>query len=83
MPVHEFKTCPHCQQLFECKAGTMEICQCSSIFLTQEERDYIQNLYDDCLCLNCLKKIKSEHEKLVEKETFEIPPSSEPQFNSN
>ncbi len=54
------KYCPRCGLDFECKAGAVGSCQCATISLTEEERDYLQGKFDDCLCLNCLKEIKTE-----------------------
>ncbi|MDR2121954.1 MAG: cysteine-rich CWC family protein [Flavobacteriaceae bacterium] len=75
MPEHEQKNCPKCNHLFECKAGTLELCQCSSIYLSQGEREYIQSRYEDCLCINCLKELKSEYHQLkLQKKLENISP---------
>lgn len=61
MPAHEKKVCPRCHQIFECKVGNILECQCSQIYLTQEEQDYIANLnFEACLCLDCLKQLQSQ-----------------------
>lgn len=57
---HEAKYCPRCQSKFECKAGSIFLCQCINISLTESERIYLGSLYDDCLCLSCLKEVKEE-----------------------
>jgi hypothetical protein len=54
--------------MFECKTGTLELCQCTAIYLTQGEREYIRNLYEDCLCIDCLKELKSEYHQLKHQE---------------
>lgn len=61
MPKHEVKYCPRCNESFECKVGSIELCQCSQINLTAEEINFIQSLYDDCICLTCMKVLKSEY----------------------
>ncbi len=59
MPQHETKSCPRCNNFFECKVGSIGLCQCSSIALTIEERSLIESKYQDCLCVNCLRDMKS------------------------
>ncbi|MBA2591001.1 MAG: cysteine-rich CWC family protein [Pseudomonadota bacterium] len=61
MPRHEDKICPRCGVTFECKVGTVLICQCSSVDLSREERAYIMDYYDDCLCADCLRELKADH----------------------
>lgn len=58
---HEIKYCPRCNTPFECKVGSILLCQCSTVSLHPEERDYIQEKFDDCLCANCLKELKIEY----------------------
>ncbi|WP_341835614.1 cysteine-rich CWC family protein [Chitinophaga pollutisoli] len=56
---HEEKSCPKCGGVFECKVGSIVLCQCTTVILSQEERDYIAAQYADCLCAACLKDLKS------------------------
>lgn len=58
---HEKKNCPHCNRLFECKVGSILLCQCMEVTLTEEERSYIRNFYDECLCADCMREIKNEY----------------------
>ena len=58
---HEEKPCPRCQQRFECKAGDVVHCQCYGIMLTTEERAFIEERYNDCLCRNCLLELKQRY----------------------
>ena len=67
MPLHEVKTCPRCDAPFECKAGAIGQCDCSTIKLTIEEQAFIESRYKDCLCLNCLKDIKNKYILFKEK----------------
>ncbi len=58
---HEQKYCPRCQARFECKVGSILLCQCSAVPLNQDERDYMSGQYNDCLCANCMKDLKAEY----------------------
>jgi Cysteine-rich CWC len=58
---HEEKLCPRCSIAFECKAGTIMQCQCSTIQLTVEESAFIQAKYEDCLCINCLFELQKKY----------------------
>lgn len=60
MACHETKNCPRCKAPFECKVGSISLCQCNGIELSEEERAYINTHYEDCLCRNCLLQIKYE-----------------------
>jgi len=60
MPNHESKICPRCKSEFECKVSSITQCQCSSVFLSQDEQEYVNTRYDDCLCLSCLMEAKTE-----------------------
>jgi len=52
-PRHEDKTCPRCGQVFECKTGSIVLCQCAQVSLSREESEYILNRYAECLCAGC------------------------------
>ncbi|RFM26609.1 cysteine-rich CWC family protein [Deminuibacter soli] len=67
MPTHEAKTCPRCHQPFECKVGDISQCQCNGLRLTDEERSFIEQRYNDCLCRNCLEALKNKHTLFREK----------------
>jgi len=60
MPKHEKKQCPRCAAEFECKTGSILLCQCSKIEMTAEQLEYSNSQYDDCLCLSCLKELRTE-----------------------
>lgn len=62
---HEQKYCPHCNVLFECKVGSILLCQCTPVALTEDERMYIKGRYDDCLCADCLMKMKVQYKEEV------------------
>jgi Cysteine-rich CWC len=57
--------CPRCHADFECRPDAIELCQCSKVTLSAEDRRYISERYSDCLCGKCLQEIK----QIVENET--------------
>ncbi|MGH8629285.1 MAG: cysteine-rich CWC family protein [Burkholderiales bacterium] len=59
MPDHENKHCPRCGNGFECKAGSVLICQCSAVDLSAEEQAYVRCQFDDCLCVS-LRELKAQ-----------------------
>ena len=59
--------CPRCHAPFECRPDAIELCQCSKVTLSAEDRRYISDRYSDCLCAKCLQEIK----QMVEKGTTE------------
>lgn len=61
MSAHQQKTCSRCLTSFECKAGSIEQCQCQTLVLSEAELDYIHDRYDDCLCAACLQALRQEH----------------------
>ena len=61
MPSHEKKSCARCKTGFECKSGSILLCQCSKVELTAEQTEYVSVQYDDCLCLACLKDLQAEY----------------------
>ncbi|RYD90064.1 MAG: hypothetical protein EOP54_24565 [Sphingobacteriales bacterium] len=58
---HEMKYCPRCQAPFECKVGSINLCQCSGIRLTPEETEFMNANYTDCLCAACIKQVKADY----------------------
>jgi len=62
MPQHEQKQCPRCDRLFECKAGSILLCQCQTVYLTPEHLEYVNLHYNECLCSSCLKVVRSEYD---------------------
>ena len=57
---HELKNCARCKTEFECKSGSVLLCQCQTIVLSAEQLDYINSLYTDCLCISCLQALRTE-----------------------
>lgn len=66
---HEQKHCPRCNIIFECKAGSISLCQCSAIQLSVEERAYVESRFEDCLCISCLTDMQKEYLIFKEKNT--------------
>ncbi len=62
MSNHELHYCPSCQNSFECRVGNIAQCQCFGIELTELQKEWIQNQFDDCLCAACLLKIQEGRE---------------------
>lgn len=62
MPSHEQKECPRCHVPFECKSGTIALCQCQAVELSPAQLDYIAARYGDCLCARCLYELCSEYD---------------------
>jgi hypothetical protein len=60
MANHENKNCPRCGGTFECKVGSILLCQCNGLAFTEQEWDYIRFTYTDCLCRKCLQVMKHE-----------------------
>ena len=52
------KNCPRCGDSFDCMHNKIENCHCVSVVLTQKQRTFIQQNYNDCLCNKCLLEIK-------------------------
>ncbi len=67
MNLHETKSCPKCGKPFECKPGNITRCQCFGMKFTAEEKAFIEERYNDCLCRNCLEQLKSQVELFKEK----------------
>ncbi|NLT52483.1 MAG: cysteine-rich CWC family protein [Ignavibacteria bacterium] len=60
------KYCPRCNKQFECYQDSITECKCFSINLSSEELDIIRNVYDDCICPDCLLEIKGKYKSLKE-----------------
>ncbi len=60
---HEPKACPRCRIVFECKVGNVEQCHCSKIKLNEYTQKYIQKTFEDCLCADCLREVRTEFYK--------------------
>jgi len=71
MANHENKNCPRCNSSFQCKAGSITECQCNQIKLSNEERIYIESLYTDCLCINCLSILQQQY-LMLRKKNFDF-----------
>lgn len=54
------KQCPRCGRTFVCNHDDIAKCQCATVLLSAEARQYIASHYTDCLCADCLRAINSE-----------------------
>ncbi|HEY9045495.1 MAG TPA: cysteine-rich CWC family protein [Ohtaekwangia sp.] len=59
---HEQKKCPRCQTAFECKVGSITLCQCSTVTLREDERNYMRENFTDCLCAACMVAMQKEYQ---------------------
>ncbi|MFO7939404.1 MAG: cysteine-rich CWC family protein [Bacteroidales bacterium] len=50
------KKCEKCGKEFHCLAGTNQVCWCTRYKLTDEQLKKLEELYEDCLCEDCLKE---------------------------
>ncbi len=57
-PKYDNKNCSRCGKEFVCKSGNITQCQCFNVQLSKDELIFIKEIYDDCLCLDCLIKMK-------------------------
>lgn len=57
--MHEIKICPGCKRQFECKSGSITICQCNEVCVSVKTREWLAKQYDECLCKDCLFKIET------------------------
>ena len=67
MEKHEHITCPSCGELFECKPGSIIVCHCSDIQLSPEQKAYLAEKWDSCLCHNCLSALKENWNEIADK----------------
>ncbi|MCM1034343.1 MAG: cysteine-rich CWC family protein [Paludibacter sp.] len=51
------KTCPRCGISFLCNHQDIAHCQCASVQLSANARQYIQTHYTTCLCCKCLHEL--------------------------
>ena len=63
---HEEKFCPRCKAAFECKVNSIALCQCSAVTLTEDERIFISEHFEDCLCANCMIEMKEKYQATLQ-----------------
>lgn len=54
------KICPRCKAVFCCNQENILECDCLMVPLNKQERLYIANSYDECLCNKCLWEMKEK-----------------------
>ena len=67
---HETKHCCRCDKPFECKPGSILLCQCQMVVLSPEQLEYINFQYEDCLCAKCLLEVRGEFNQLQYEEVL-------------
>lgn len=70
MSDHEKVLCPRCNSPFECKVGSISLCQCTRVNLTVDESQYICDHYEECLCAACMLEMKKEYNARQLEERF-------------
>ena len=60
---HETVGCPRCGAAFECTVGSINLCQCVAVQLSEEQRNYVRSQFVNCLCANCLQEVRTEYDK--------------------
>jgi hypothetical protein len=58
---HEIIRCERCNGSIECKANKFTQCQCSVVALNINEVQYVSELYEGCLCAQCLLVLQQEY----------------------
>lgn len=64
----EHAACPRCQRPFECRADRIGVCQCSTLALTVDRQQYVNSLYQGCLCVSCLLDLGAEYKQPFQEE---------------
>lgn len=71
---YEPEHCPVCKRLFLCKVGNITQCPCAKVTLSHDVARFLEDEFDSCLCICCLKLINSygflatqNRDKLMEK----------------
>lgn len=41
--------------------GSISLCQCTAVEISDDERAYFNEKYNECLCAKCMKELKSEY----------------------
>ncbi len=52
--------------------GSINLCQCTAVHLTEEQRQYIGSLFSDCLCANCLVALQTDYNQLVQQNQLDL-----------
>ena len=53
--------CPRCGCAFLCRGHEyIEHCQCATVELSSEDRAYIADRFEGCLCVDCLRALAEE-----------------------
>lgn len=67
MAQHEIKQCPRCNKNFECKCGSINICQCTQVNLPGNLSEQLKLHFEDCLCISCLRELRLSSDKDLDK----------------
>ncbi|WP_461107737.1 cysteine-rich CWC family protein [Spirosoma koreense] len=72
---HDQVVCPCCRTVFECKVGSIDLCQCTAVQLTGSQRQYIGERFSGCLCAGCLLALQTEYAINLPKEPVASAPT--------
>jgi Cysteine-rich CWC len=61
MTKHEEKFCPRCKAIFECKVGSVALCQCRGVSLNDAQLRFIRQHFNDCLCAKCMTEMRKDY----------------------
>jgi len=69
MTQHESKCCPRCNKNFECKCGSINLCQCSNVTISENLHQQLREHYRDCLCIGCLRELAQIESPVLSKKS--------------
>lgn len=67
MQNHEQKNCPRCNKSFVCKAGNITQCQCYGFDLKPDLKVLLEQRYNECLCVDCLRHLQQDISRFKER----------------
>jgi len=65
------RICPRCAEPFICRNDDIIHCECVNVPLSAEDRAYIAERYDTCLCVGCLKILARQRRNEARKNDME------------
>ncbi|QYY36215.1 cysteine-rich CWC family protein [Ruficoccus sp. ZRK36] len=54
------KRCPRCGHVFECRSNDIAHCQCTRVLMPHGLPSWVKELYNECLCEDCLRALAKE-----------------------
>ena len=53
------KICKRCKTTFDCNSTLIQNCECNTIELSLETKEYLNKTSYDCLCTKCLNQVEN------------------------